>query len=226
MDKGDIECTHIYIHVLNRVWLFVTPWTAACHDLLSKEFTRLEYWSGFSFPTQGGLSDRGIKPTSLASPALQADSLQLSHQGSRVCVCVCVCVCVSVCVYTNTHSRILFSHKRERRHLTVYNNMDGTLGYFSSVTQLCLILCNPMDCSMPGFPAHDKLLGLVQTHVHWISDAIQTSHPLSSPSPPAFSLSQHWGLFQRVSSSHQMAKVLEFQLQHWSFQWILRTDFL
>ena len=97
---------------------------------------------------------------------------------------------------------------------------------FSSVTQLCLTLCNPMDCSTPGFPVHHQLLEFTQTHVHWVGDAIQPSHPLSSPSPPAFHLSQPQGLFQWVSSSHQAAKVLEFQLQHQSFQLIFRTDFL
>ena len=96
----------------------------------------------------------------------------------------------------------------------------------SSVTQLCPTLCDPMDCSMPGFPVHDQLLQLTQTHVHQVSDAIQTFHFLSSPSPHALNLSQHQGLFQWVSSSHQVAKFLEFQLQHQSFQWILRTDFL
>ena len=63
-------------------------------------------------------------------------------------------------------------------------------------------------------------------HVHWVSEAIQPSHPLSSPSPPTFNLSQHQGLFKWVSSLHQVAKVLEFQLKHQSFQWIFRTDFL
>ena len=75
-----------------------------------------------------------------------------------------------------------------------------------------------MDCSTPGFPAHHQLPELAQTHVHQVGDAIQKSDPLSSPSPPAFSLSQHQGLFQGVSSLHQGAKVLEFQLQHESFQ--------
>ena len=97
---------------------------------------------------------------------------------------------------------------------------------FSSVTQLCLTLCDPMDCSTPGFPVHHQLLELAQTHVHWVGDAIQPSHPLSSPSPPGFNLSQHQGLFQWVSPSHQVAKGLELQLQHLSFQWIFRTDFL
>ena len=81
-------------------------------------------------------------------------------------------------------------------------------------------------CSTPGFPVHHQLPECAQTHVHRVGDAIQPSHPLSSPSPPAFSLSQHQGLFQWVTSSHQVAKVLEFQLQHQSFQWIFRTDFL
>ena len=104
---------------------------------------------------------------------------------------VCVCVCV-------------------RRYATRHQ--------FISITQLCPILCDPMDYSTPGFPVHHQLLALAQTHVHWFSDAIQPSHPLSSPSPPAFNLSQHQGLFQWVSSSYHVAKVLEFQLQHQSFQ--------
>ena len=89
---------------------------------------------------------------------------------------------------------------------------------FSSVTQSCLTLCDLMDCSMPGLPVHHQLLELTQTHVHCIGDAIQPSHPLSSPSLPAFNLSQHQGLFKRVISLHQVAKVLELQLQHQSFQ--------
>ena len=87
---------------------------------------------------------------------------------------------------------------------------------FSSVAQSCLTLCDPMDCSMPGLPVHHQLPEFIQTHVHWVGDAIQPFHPLSSPSPPTFNLSQHQGLFKWVSSSHQMAKVLEFQLQQQS----------
>ena len=79
---------------------------------------------------------------------------------------------------------------------------------FSSVVQSCLILCGPMECSMPGLPVHHQLLEYTQTNLHWVSDAIQSSHPLSSPSPPALNLSQYQGLFQWVSSSHQLAKVL------------------
>ena len=98
---------------------------------------------------------------------------------------VCVCVCVCVCVY---------------------------IVQFSSVTQLCPTLCDPMNLSMPGLPVHHHLPEFTQTHVHWVHDAIQQSHPLSSPFPPVPSPSQHQSLFQWVNSSHEVAKVLEFQL--------------
>ena len=97
---------------------------------------------------------------------------------------------------------------------------------FSSVAQSCPPLCDPLDCSRPGCPVHHQLPEFTQTHVHWVSDAIQPSHPLSSPSSSAFNLSQHQSLFQWVSSLHQVAKILEFQLHHQSFEWIFRTDFL
>ena len=96
----------------------------------------------------------------------------------------------------------------------------------SSAAQSCPTVCDPMDYSTPGFPVHHQLPELTQIHVHRVGDAIQPSRPLSSPSSPTFYLSQHQGLFQRVGSSHQVAKVLEFQLQHQSFQWILGTYFL
>ena len=89
-----------------------------------------------------------------------------------------------------------------------------------------VLLCNHMNRSTPGLPDHHQLRESTQIHVHWVSDAIQPSHPLSSPSPPTLNLSQHQGLFKWVSSSHQMAEVLEFQLQHQSFQWTPRTDLL
>ena len=97
--------------------------------------------------------------------------------------------------------------------------------YLMSVSQFnCSVMFDslqPMDCSTPGLPVYHQLLELSQTHVHQVSEAIQPSHPLFSPFPPAFNLSQHQGLFQWVSSLHQVARVLEFQLQHQSFQWIL-----
>ena len=90
---------------------------------------------------------------------------------------------------------------------------------FSSVAQLCPTLCDPMNSSTPDLPVHHQLPESTQTHVHCVGDAIQPSHPLSAPSPPAPSPSQHQGLFQWVNSLHQVAKVLEFQLQHQSLQW-------
>ena len=96
----------------------------------------------------------------------------------------------------------------------------------SSVAQSCPALWSPMDCSTPGFPVHHQLPEPTQTHVHWVGDAIQPSYPLSSPSPPTFNPSQLQGLFKRVISSQKVAKVLEFQLQHQFFQWILRTGLL
>ena len=83
---------------------------------------------------------------------------------------------------------------------------------FSSVAQSCPTRCDPMNRSMPGLPVHHQLPEFTQTHVHWVGDAVQPSHPLSSPSPPALNPSQHHSLFQWVNSSHEVAKVLEFQL--------------
>ena len=89
-----------------------------------------------------------------------------------------------------------------------------------------LTLWDPMECSTPGLPVPHHFPEFAEVHhVHCIGDAIQTSHPLLPPSPFAFSLSQHQGLFQWVICSHQMTKILELQLQHWSFQWIFRVDF-
>ena len=97
---------------------------------------------------------------------------------------------------------------------------------FNSVAQSYLTLCDHMDCSTPGFHVHHQLPDLAQTHVHWVGDAIQPSNPLLSPSTPTFNLSHHQGLFKWVSSSHKVTKILESHLQHQSFQWIFRTDFL
>ena len=96
--------------------------------------------------------------------------------------------------------------------------------HFSSVIQSCPTLCDPMNRSTPGLPVDHRVPESTQTHVHLVSDAIQPSHPLSSPSPPAPNPSQHQGLFQWVNSSHEVAKVLEFHLQHQSLQWTPRTD--
>ena len=95
---------------------------------------------------------------------------------------------------------------------------------FSSVSQSCLTLCDPMNCCMPGHPVHHQLPQFTQTHIHRVGDVFHGSHPLSSPSPPAPNPSQHHSLFQWVNSSHEVAKVLEFQPQHQSFQRTPRTD--
>ena len=122
---------------------------------------------------------------------------QLKWLSTHARIYMCVCMCVCVCVYISS---------------------------VQLVAQSCLTLCNPIDCSTPGLPVHHQLPEPAHTHVHRVGDAIQPYHPLSSPSPPAFNLSQHQGLIQWVSSSRQVAKVLE--LQHQSCQWIFRTDFL
>ena len=97
---------------------------------------------------------------------------------------------------------------------------------FSSLAQSYLTLCNPMNHSTPSLPVHHQLPEFTQTRVHWVGDTIQPSHPLSSTSHPTLNLSQHQDLFKWVSSSHEVAKVLEFQLQHQSYQWTPRTDLL
>jgi len=98
-------------------------------------------------------------------------------------------------------------HKAHRMLLTIFG-----VSSVSSVAQLSLTLCDPMNRSTPGLPVQQQLLEFTQTHVHQVGDAIQPSHPLSSPSPPAPNPSQHQSLFQQVNSSHEVVKVLEFQL--------------
>ena len=105
-------------------------------------------------------------------------------------------------------------------------NISVKVFVFSSFSQSCPTLCDPMKHSTPGLPVHHQFLESTQTHVHCVSDAIQPSHPLSSPSPPALNLSQHQGLFKWVSFSVSGGQSIEFQLQNQSFQWTPRTDLL
>ena len=122
-------------------------------------------------------------------------------------------------------------HRRDGEHCTIQElgrraglrELLLSHGSSRSVAKLCPTLCDPMDCSTPGFPVPHCLPESAQTHVHWAGDAIQPSHPLSPSSPPAFNLSQHQGLFQWVGSSHQVAEALEHRLQHQPFQWIFRV---
>ena len=116
---------------------------------------------------------------------------------------------------SSSYIPINHTHKKKRKEKIKDNRQ---FNQFSSVAQLCPTFCSPRERSTPGFPVHHQLLELTQTHVHCVGDAIQASHPLSSPSPLAFNISHHQGLFQRVNSSHQVPKVLEFQLQYQSFQ--------
>ena len=128
---------------------------------------------------------------------------------------------------TNALGRGAVLHTEERLADSASRTLQGWRVFsqlVSSVAQSCPTLCDPMNRSTPGLPVHYKLPEFTQTHAHRVSDAIQPSHSLSSPSPLAPNPSQHQDLFQWVNSSHQVAKVLEFQLQHQSFQWTPRTD--
>ena len=122
--------------------------------------------------------------------------------------------------------RVLWPVRRSYQSILKEINPEYSLEVqFTSVGQPCPTLCDPMDYSTPGLPVHHQLLAFTKTHVHWVGDAIQPSHPLLSPSP-AFNPSQHQDLFRWFGSSHEVVKILELQLQHQSFQWRFRTDFL
>ena len=180
----------------SHVWLCVTPQTATHQAPPSLGFSRQEHWSGLLFP----------------SPMLEREKWKWSR---------------SVVSDSSRPHRL-----QPTRLLCPWDFPGKSTGVgchclpISSVAQSCLTLCDPMNCSTLGLPVRHKLPEFTQTHAHWVGDAIQPSHPLSSPSPPALNLSQHQGLLKWVSSSHEVAKVLEFQLQHQSFQWTTRTDLL
>ena len=123
----------------------------------------------------------------------------------------------------NKQNGILLRHYNEWNN-AICSHMDEP--QFSSVTQSCPTLCDPMNCSRPYLPVHHQLPECTQTHVHWVGDDIQPSHPLSFPSPPSLNCSQHQDLFQWVSSWYEVATILEFQLHHQSYQWTSRTDLL
>ena len=152
---------------------------------------------------------------------------------SRLChlpflTCSQLLKCFPFCFHSSFPSQHIVSSPDVSCSLWAYGSFTCLsvilLVQFSSVAQSCLTLCDPTNRSTPGLPVHHQLLESTQTHVHCVSDAIQPSHPLSSPFPLALNLSQHQGLFKWVNSLHQVAKVLEFQLQHQSLQWTARTD--
>ena len=199
----------ITVCVLSRfscVWLFATLWKVAHQTPLSMEFSRQEHWSGLPCPHQGGFPNPGI----------ELCFLRLLH-------CRWILYCWATREAKKKKPTRNDSNIREKE---MQPSVQFSSVQFSSVTQSCPSPCEPMVCSTPSLPVHHHLSEFTQTHVHWVSDATPPSHPLSSPSPPAFTLSQHQDLFKWVSSPHQVAKVLEFQLQHQSFQWTPRTDLL
>ena len=207
------------------------------------EFSRQEYWSELPFPSPGGLPNPGIEP---GYPALQTDSLLSEPLGKSIhigvagntwrgedigdrgwasasmgqtkCLLLRLMRLLPVFLTVKETQRGSWTRTQGR---SVWDSVQ-----FSSVAQSCPTLCDPMNRSTPGLPVHHQLPEFTQTHVHQVSDAIQPSHPLSSPSPPVPNPSQHQSLFQWVNSSHEVAKVLEFQLQHQSFQRTPRTDLI
>ena len=134
----------------------------------------------------GGLNQRKVSARTLWGPQLGKNEMDRNH-------------------------KFIFSDQQAVRADVLTLNTKGAV-QFSSVAQSCPTLCNPMNCSTPGLPVHHQLLEFTQTHVHQVSDAIQPSHPLASPSTPALNPSQRQSLFQWVNSSHEVAKELEFQL--------------
>ena len=172
----------VKVKLLSRVWLFATPWTAAHQAPLSMGFSRQEYWSGVPLPSPAICNYTGVKCLVAA--------VQRLGGGTEVYCC-----------------KIVLSYRKWQTYFMV------DFKRFSSVQSLsCVQLCDPMNRSTPGLPVHHQLPEFTQTHIHRVGDAIQPSHPLSSPSPPAPNPSQHQNLFQWVNSSHKVAKVLEFQL--------------
>ena len=224
---------------LKAAWKnFTRDWELLHFFVFNWKPNKLEVASSFSHLLRCGrgmwdpsslMRDRIHSHLALEVQSLNHKSWAWEFLDRNACVCACVCVCV--CAYSLSH--VWFCVTSWTVALQAPLSMDifrqehwnGSV-QFCSVSQSCPTLCDPTDCSTPGLPVHHQLLEFTQTHVHWVSDAIQPSHPLSPPSPPTFNLSQHQGFFKWVSSSHQVAKILEFQLQHQSFQWVFRMDFL
>ena len=162
---------------LSRVRLFVTPWTVAYQAPPSMGFSRQKCWSGLPFPSPRDLPNPGIEP---GSPTFQAKALPYEPPGKPT---------TQIWNWEQTMPQIWLHYSLK---YLIYISFLVSFK-FNSVAQSCLTLCDPIDCSKPGLPVHHQLPELAQTHVHWVSDAIQPSYPLSSPSPPAFNLSQHQG---------------------------------
>ena len=171
-----------------RVQLFATLWAVVCQASLSMGFSRQGYWSGLPCLPPGDLPNPGIEPASLTSPALASGffTTNITWEAQRV-------------TYMHINETFLYSVK-----------IQSLSSLFS-----CSVVSDSLrshGLQNVRLPVHHQLLELTQTHDHRVSDVIQPSHPLSSLSPPVFSLSQHQGLFQWISSLRQVAQVLEFQL--------------
>ena len=168
---------------------------------------RILEWVAFPF-SRGSFPTQGLNP---GTPRCRLILYQLSHKGSpRILVWV---------AYPFSSGSSQFRDWTEVSCIAggFFTNWATRDSSFSSVAQLCLNLCDPMNCSTPGFPLRHQLPELAQTQVHWVGKAIQPSDPLSSPSLPTFNLPRNQGLFKWVSPLHQVAEVLELQLQHQSF---------
>ena len=185
------------------------------------EFSRQKYQNGLPFPSSRDVPNTGTEPVFLVSPAMSQVFFFFFFLTTEPSGKLFI-----VSQYRSFVSLGRFIH----RFLTHFNLMangivsliflsDISLLVISSVTQLCPSLCNPVDCSMPGFPVHHQFLELTQTHVHWVSDAIKSPHPLSSPSPSAFNLSQSLQMSQLLTSGGQRieasASVLPINIQDW-----------
>ena len=194
------------VQSLSCVRLFATPWTAACQASLS------------------------ITNSQSLLKLMSVESMMPCN--NHLILCRPLFLLPSVFPSIRVFSKESLLHIRWPKYWSLSFGISSAIDFvdliaFSSVQSLSRVqlFLTSLDRSMTGPPVHHHLLELAQTHIHWVSDAIQPSHPLSSPSP-AFNLSQYQGLFQWVSSSRQVAKLLEFQPQHQSFQWIFRVDFL
>ena len=202
-----------YVCVLSYVQLFGTLWIVAHQAPLSMGIfkARILEWVAISyFLLQGIFLTQG---SNLCLLHCRQILYPLSHQGS---------LSIPQWKWFNfNHPKMLVVFQAKFNYLFTNRRPQ-----FSSVAQSCLTLCDSMNHSTPGLPVHHQLPEFTQTHVHRVDDAIQPSHPLLSPSPPAPNPSQHQSLFQWVNSSHGVAKVLEFQLQHQSFQWTPRPGLL
>ena len=198
----------------SHVRLFATPWTVARQAPLSMGFSRQDYWSGLPCPPPGDLPNPGIKPTSFMPPALAGGFFTTSATWEAPLVWYPFLDLID--------SSFLFLPWTLSGSITSPCLTVSSLSSYCKEVQFSHVwLCDPMECSTPGFPVHYQLPEFTQTHVHWVGNVIQPSHPLLSPSPPAFSLSQHQGLFQWVSSSHHgqnigaSASVLPMNIQDW-----------